>query len=253
MNVLLTIMFLLQAVGTPIADGSLIVSNKTVEFPALPEGSEPMPINDDWELLYYEVNTGSSEYVIQGEIRNISPNPLSTPTLIVTVAGGLQVGIHPDVDQVGSGERAPFRQSNYEEDITVALNQSEEIKFTGVCEFYEVVPKQEFEWEFQDVEIEYNAERSAVRISGNVTNIGDASAERNAPMLFGFTADGRYVGSIYPLDAPSTIFSGDQYDFEMDHGFDSYHSNLPFAGAGRDAIFVLAVSTPVFASLNCVG
>lgn len=137
--------------------------------------------------------------------------------------------------------------------MTTALNQSPEIEFTGVCEFYDVVLEQAFEWEFEDVKITYDANRSAVRVSGTVTNVGDASAERYAPMLFGFTTDGQYVGSIYPLDAPTTIFSGDQFDFEMDHGFDTYHGNQPFAGAGRDAIFVLAVSMPVYASLNCVG
>lgn len=112
MDVLLALVFLLQTVGTPIADGTLVVLNQDLDFPDLPEGSEPTPINEDWELLYYEVYTGSDEYVIQGEIRNISDNLLSTPTLIVTIADGLELGIHPDVDRVGSGERAPFRKTS---------------------------------------------------------------------------------------------------------------------------------------------
>lgn len=253
MNALITVMLLIQIVATPIADGTVLVSSDDLQFPELPEGADPGPINDDWELLYYEVAISSDEYVIRGEIRNISSNPLSTPTLIVTTADGSQIGIHPDIDKADAGGRVPFQQNVYDEDITAALNQSLEIEFIGVCEFYNVIPHQDFAWTFEDVEVEYDAERSAVRASGTVTNVSGVSVEHYAPMLFGFTADGRYVGSVSSRDAPSTILSGDRFDFEMDHGFDSYHSNEPFNGAGRDAIFVLAMAPPTYVSMNCVG
>lgn len=254
MNILLVLIYLLQVVGTPVADGSfLVISSETIQFPDLPPGTTPTPINQDWELLYYEVHASSSQYVIRGEIRNISPNPLTTPTLIVTVAGGIQIGIHPDTDQTKPGERAPFQHSVYQDEVMAALNQSQTVEFSGVCEdFYSVVPTQAFTWAFEDIEIEYDAGRSAVQISGSVTNVGETSAEGYAPMLFAFTSDGHYVGSIYPIEIPSTIFSGDQVAFEMDHGFDSYHSNEPFAGAGKDAVFVLAMAQPTYVSINCV-
>jgi len=259
MNVLIALDFLLQAVetpvagGTPIPDGTLVVSESGVQFPALPEDAAPRPINEDWELLYYEVSAGSREYFIRGEIRNTSPNPLETPTLSVTVAGVAQVGIHPDVNQVGPGERAPFQYNVSDDEITAALNKAQDVEFTGVCEGYRVVPKLEFAWDFQNIEIEFDARREAVRVEGTVKNAGDATAERYAPMLFGFTANGRYLGSIAAREVPDTIFGGDEFRFEMNHGFDSYYSKDPFQGAGRGALFVLAMSTPVYASLNCVG
>jgi hypothetical protein len=141
----------------------------------------------------------------------------------------------------------------YEDEVTAALNQSQELEFSGVCEYYGVVPQQEFIWEFEKVEIEYDASRSAVRASGVAINAGDTTAELYAPMLFGFTVDGQYVGSISSRDAPQTIVPGDYFEFEMNHGFDSYHSNEPFNGAGQDAIFVLAMAPPIYVSLNCVG
>jgi hypothetical protein len=265
MNLALVVVFMLQIGGTPIADGTVIVSDSGIQFPDLPEGTTPVPINEDWELLYYEVATTSNQYIIRGEIRNSSPNPLQTPTLIVTISaagavqgagsgpGVTQIGIHPDIDQVDAGGRAPFQYSVYEDDLTVLLNQSPELRFTGVCEHYQVIPRQEFSWEFTDVEIDYDAGRSAVQVSGTVTNVGDATAEYYAPMLFGFTADGQYVDSISSRDAPQSIVSGDSFAFEMNHGFDSYHSSEPFSDSGRDAIFVLAMAPPVYVSLNCVG
>jgi len=253
MSLLLVVALLLQTVGTPIADGALIVSSGWPEFPALPQGATPTPINDDWELLYYEVATRSDAYVIQGEIRNTSSNPLETPTIIVTFADGGQMGIHPDIDQADSGQRAPFRQSINDEDLIMAMNQSQEIEFTGVCEYYNVIPAQAFAWNFRNVEIEYDAARSAVRASGTVTNVGDAPAENYAPMLFGFTEDGHYVGSINAREVPANILSGDQFEFEMDHGFDSFSSDRPFSGAGRGAVFVLAMAPPVYVSVDCVG
>lgn len=253
MNLLLVVIYLLQIVGTPVANGSLIISNEVLKFPALPSDHRPVPINDDWELLYYEVHSGRSQYSIRGEVRNISESPLSAPTLIATLANGRQLGIHLDIDQVGAGERAPFQQSFYDEEITAALNQSKDVAFSGVCEYYSAVPEQSFSWSFGSTEIEYDPTRSTVRVSGTVTNIGDASSERYAPMLFGFTTDGHYVGSIAARDIPATIFSGDEIMFEMDHGFNTYSSNEPFSGAGREAVFVLAMAPPVYVSLNCVG
>lgn len=242
------------AEGTPINDGTLVVANSGFPFPPLPEGSKPSPINGDWELLYYEVAASAGQYTVRGEIRNASSNPLETPTLIVTAMGGTQVGIHPDIDEANPGERAPFQYAVYEDELTSALNQSTELEFSGACEFYRAVPEQAFSWEFQNVEIEYNVQRSAVRVAGAVVNTGDTSAERYEPMLFGFTADGQYVGGISPASGfPNTVFSGDRVEFEMDHGFDTYRSNEPFAGAGREAVFVLAMAKPVHVSMNCVG
>lgn len=224
-----------------------------MQFPALPHDATPRAINEDWELLYYEVSAGSRAYIIRGEIRNASPNPLETPTLIVTVAGGTQVGIHPDVDRVGPDERAPFQYNVSDNEITAALNESQDVEFTGVCEGYRVVPKLEFAWNFQDIGIEYDAGKEAVRVEGTVKNVGDATAESYAPMLFGYTADGRYLGSIAAREVPDTIFGGDEFRFEMNQGFDTYHSKDPFGAAGRGVILVLAMSTPVYASVNCVG
>jgi hypothetical protein len=177
---------------------------------------------------------------------------LDTASLIVTLAGGLQLGIHPDIGSVGPGERAPFQHLVLEDEITAALNQSQQIQFTGVCEHYGVLPEQEFTWDFQDVEIEFDAARSAVRVSGNVTNISETSAERYAPMLLVFNGDGHYVGSIAYGDAPSTTFSGDRVAFELDHGFDTLHGSQPLAGAGKDPIFVLNMAQPVYAFVGCV-
>lgn len=252
MNVLFAIVVLLQTMGTPIDGGSLIVSNTGIQFPALPQDSEATPINEDWELLYYEVTTGSDEYVLRGEIRNISPNPLDSPVLIVTVTGGAQIGIHPVFDQVGSGERVPFFASVSDEEITIALNESMEVEFTDVCENYRVVPERELSWDFQNIEIEYDADGSAVRVTGTVINISDASVEDYAPTLFGFAADGQFVGSIRSRDVPRTFLSGDQLEFEMNHGFGTYYPSGPFNGAGRDAVFVLAMAPMVFGYSDCV-
>jgi hypothetical protein len=259
MNVLIAMMILLQAVGTPMADatpitdGYLIVSEGAPEFPPLPKDIQPVTINADWELLYYQVVPTSSRYIVRGEIRNTSSNPLSTPTLIVSTANGLEFGIHPEIDRVDSGERAPFAYSIWDDGEMAALNESQELAFSAVCEqFYGVVPAQNLTWEFRDIEIEYDAPRAAARIEGTVVHGGQSNVEYIAPMLFTFNAEGHYIGSIYPYGFPMTLLPGDEVFFEMDHGFDTWSSSDPFNGAGRDAVFVLAMSWPTYVSVSCI-
>jgi hypothetical protein len=259
MNVLLTMVLLLQIVGTPmpgatpITDGYLIVSEGNPEFPPLPTDIQPVTINEDWELLYYEVIASSREYVVRGELRNTSTNPLTTPTVIVTASDGSQFNLHPDIDIVGPGERAPFRFSPWEDSIIAALNQSQELSFTGVCEgFYGMVPVQDFAWEFRDVEIEYDASQAAARIEGTVTNVGQIPSDSYAPMLFAFSSDGRYVGSLFAFGFPGTLLVGAETAFEFDHGFAMYHTGEPFNGAGSGAVFVLAMVVPTYGWGMCI-
>ena len=248
-STLISIVLLLQTVATPIADGQLIVSSEAPQFPDLPEGIEPTRIDENWELLYYDVVTTPSHYIIRGEIRNASPNPLDTPVIVLTLSEGTRIGTPADIAYAAPGARVPFSESVGGDAATIALNQSQEVTvFT--CDNYGVVPKQETSWEFSDVEIEWEAERSAVQVSGTVTNLGP-TAERYVPMLFGFTETGHYLGSIDALESPGTLFTGETTDFEMDQRFNTYHTDEPFVGAGRVPIFVLAMATTVGIYMNC--
>lgn len=255
MPVLMALMLLFQIAATPLAaGGALVLAEGEPQFPPLPADAQPRPITDSLELLYVEVVPASSDYRVRGEVRNTSDSPLTDVTILFTLANGLRFDGPTAFEYIPAGARAPFSIPVFGDDLIAALNQSREFAAIGTCGFEGVAPVQEVSWAFADVDLDYDATRRAVRVSGTVTNTSGMPPEWSAPMLFAFAKDGRFVGAIYPvgkmtqyLDAGATV------TFAMDHGFDMYHSDEPFSNAGAEPTFVLAMVKPTAVSLSCAG
>lgn len=253
MNLIVAIVIFMQIGATPIVpDGSLIVSNDDPQFPSLPEGIEPTGIDENWELLYLRVVAGTSSYFIRGEIRNISESPLSAPTLGFTLADGSQLYGVIEIEYTSPGARAPFSVSVHDPQHIAALNASEQISAVSACQPSRVIPAQEHSWAFADVQVEYEADRGAVMVTGEVSNVGDSTAERYYPVVFGFDEQGYYDGSMEPFEnVPQAIFPGDSFEFEADRGFNTYGGDEPFSRLGRDPVFALAMAPAVQVSMGC--
>ncbi len=249
MMALVVVLLFSQVMGTPIANGNLVISSGVTEFPPLPDDVKATPLDDRWELLYYDVIVAGNDYVIRGEIRNTSAEPLETPTLLMTFSNGAQMDAVADIAFVGSGGRAPFSTAINGDEVTKGLNTSQLIDF-ATCSSSQVIPNLLPKWEFSDVKISWNPEDTTAQVSGTVTNQGQ-DLNRLSPTMFGFSANGHYAGAIDYWDAPTTFFNGDSYNFDMDANVTTYHTDLPFTGAGRELTFVLFMSKEIGAWASC--
>jgi hypothetical protein len=89
-----------------------------IETPApAPTPSDPVPLNDAFELLYYYFAQDASTLYVFGEIRNVSDQPAVAPAVVFTFldeagnAYGDQI-VWPVVGWVPGGDRVPFQQLN---------------------------------------------------------------------------------------------------------------------------------------------
>lgn len=226
MHTLIVLILILQTTVTPLAGGgNLVLSASEPQFPDLPVDGQPTPINENLELLYLFLVPSLTRYHIRGEVRNISTSPLTGVTLVFRLANGMQFDGPTDIEYIPAGGRAPFSVSVNSDDLIAGLNQSQDVTVTGTCGFESVAPIQQHTWQFQDVEIEYDASRRAVRVSGNVWNTGGMPPEWSAPVLFGFSEEGKYGGSIYPVGATQQFtHAGTGILFDIDRIFDTYSS-----------------------------
>lgn len=238
--------------ATPTPFDNVIVSDQSIQFPPLPDDlGEPLPVDENWEVLYYRIVPTQSSYLIRGELRNISENPLDTPVIVLTLSGGVREGAATETASAGPGERVPFSLTISDDEAIAAMNQSAAVESFDACEFYGVIPERQYQWDFGDIDVECEPDRAAVRVSGSVTNMSGFAVERYVPTVFAFTEDGYFAGSMDPLEFPQRLFEGDSVSFEIDHGFNVYSSSAPFFEAGMNPTFVVAMASPVNAYMNC--
>lgn len=83
----------------------------------IPSDADPVPLNDDFELLYYYFAVRSSKVYVFGEMRNVGDEPAVAPRVIFTFLdeAGSPYGeevIVPDLGRVPGAERVSFQALN---------------------------------------------------------------------------------------------------------------------------------------------
>jgi hypothetical protein len=136
----------------------------------------------------------------------------------------------------------PFNESVYDDEAVAGLNETREVAFVRACDNCRVMPPIEAQWQFENLQVDYDPDRPALKVSGRVTNVGPDAVDGFAPMVLCFTGEGQYALYIQYTDAPNFIAPGETVEFEEDHGYDSIYLDEPFAGGDT---FVVGMAEPV--------